>query len=141
MTAQIRNLEEARRAIDSHVHLVLELFGRASGIDFGLNRASLRWLDDLIELQRAAPGFDPEPVVESLTSLIGSFLGACIVADTKGDWHINEKGSLGVRLPNGVFVNPFQQTKEAIRRGVESGATISRFHQAAVGRVAIGGEE
>lgn len=133
-------MDQVRKAIYSNVQLAIEYFAPESGIDFGLNRASLRWVEDLIEQQRAVPDWDPGPFVEDLASLVGSFLGACIVADADGEWQVNEiTGSLGVQLPNGVFVDPFYKAEKAIHQGVEGGESIFHFHRVTVDHVAIHG--
>ncbi|MFB7718774.1 hypothetical protein [Nocardia sp. NPDC056100] len=133
-------MQQVRQAIDSNVQLAIEYFTAASGIDFGLNRASLAWVEDLIEQQRAVPNWDPEPSVNELVSLVGSFLGACIAVETGGEWQVSGvTGALGVQLPNGVFVDPFYKAEKAIRQGVDGGESIASFHRVTVDHVAVHG--
>ncbi|WP_297617845.1 hypothetical protein [Nocardia sp.] len=129
-------LDQVRKAVDSDIQLAIEFFAPADEIDFGLNRASLKWVEDRIEQLRTVRGWNPEPVVAELISLVGSFLGACIAADTEGEWQIHATGSLGVRLPNGVFIDPFHKAEKAILQGVDGGESIFRFHQVTVDHIA-----
>ncbi|MGK8558515.1 immunity 49 family protein [Nocardia gipuzkoensis] len=132
-------VDAVRSAIEANVRLAMEYFGPGSGIDFGLNRASLQLLEDVLERQRAVLGDDPHTAdIEQLVSLVGSFLGACILAETDGDWHVHEDGDLGILLPNGKLVFPFTKARKAIRSGADGGESIAQFHRNVVDVVAAG---
>ncbi len=72
--------------IKANAQLVIEGLGPAATEldDFGLNRESVEWVDGYIERQRKRGGSKAE--IESLVSVIGSFLGECIIQNYGGKW-------------------------------------------------------
>lgn len=72
---------EERQRIAANVQLAIENLGPLSEIDFGLNRASIRWVEGFVERQR--PGFGADQI-DGLVAVIGSFLGECVVVATGG---------------------------------------------------------
>ncbi|MEV6322958.1 immunity 49 family protein [Nocardia sp. NPDC051787] len=132
-------MDKVRSAIEANVRLAVEAIGPGSGIDFGLNRASLQLLEDSLEHQRAVPGYDPTPAdIEQLVGLVGSFLGACILAETDGDWHVHDDGEPAVLLSDGKLVFPFTKARAAIRSGIDGGESIVGFHRTVVDLFAAG---
>ncbi|MEV5840113.1 immunity 49 family protein [Nocardia sp. NPDC052112] len=128
-----------RSAIEANVQLVVERFEPGSG--FGLNRASLQLLEDSLEQLRAIPGYDPTPAeFEQLVALVGSFLGACILAEAEGDWVVHD-GQPGVLLPDGKLVFPFNKARKAVSDGVDGGESIVGFHRVVVEVLAAGKDQ
>ena len=51
-------MDKLLHQVQSNVDLVISQLGPLSGIDFGLNRESVAWIDGFIERQRSRPDFD-----------------------------------------------------------------------------------
>jgi hypothetical protein len=120
--------------LQANVQLVIAELGPTSGLDFGLNRESVKWVEGFIEGQRARPDFDAASP-NRLVSVLGSFLGACIVAATNGNWS-HEDGVWGVRFANGNVAFPFAKVDKQFRNGLGAGDSIVAFYDGAVQYVA-----
>jgi hypothetical protein len=127
--------QDQRGLIAQNVQLAIERLGPISDVDFGLNRESVQWVDGFIERQRARPDFDPD-ALGALPSVLGSFLGACVMEATGGEWVWMDEHGWGVRLPNGNAVFPFAKVEKQFQNGAED--SISSFYQIAVDLVATG---
>src|SRR5687768_11229557 len=95
-------------AIRKNADLVIKQFAPLSGIDFGLNRESVEWVEGFIERQRAREDFDLNNS-ERLIDVLGSFLGECIIANAGGEWRVSETHGLGVTFPDGNVSYPFSK--------------------------------
>ena len=97
---------DPRRAlIANNVALALSEFGRLCGDDFGLDDASVDWVDGFIERQRLREDVRRDP--GALLSVIGSYLGEAIIAATGGHWAEDAQGALVVEFDNGDWCAPF----------------------------------
>ncbi|WP_283134714.1 hypothetical protein [Rhizohabitans arisaemae] len=124
--------------IEANVSLVIDRIGPLSDVDFGLNRESVEWIEGYIERLRAAPDFDLKNS-SVLASVLGSFLGACVIAAAGGGWHRpDDDDRLGVLLPNGDMVFPMTKVHKQFHNGVEAGDSISGFYHVAVDYIATG---
>jgi hypothetical protein len=118
--------------------LAIERLGPLSGLNFGLNRESVAWVEGFIERQRERPDFDPANL-GALADVLGSFLGECLVVATDGEWFRAEDiGAWGVRFPNGSAAFPFAKVDKQLREGLVGGESISSFYDTAVSFVATG---
>jgi hypothetical protein len=133
--AAVEQYEEQARA---NARLVVRQLGPLSGIDFGLNRESVEWVEGFIERQRARPDFDADSV-GGLVDTLGSFLGECIAANTGGAWRwSDEQQALGVAFPAGGMAFPFAKVRKLFLHGLEAGESISSFYDVAVDYLAKG---
>lgn len=115
---------ETRKNIRANSDLVVQHLGPHSGIVFGLNRASVAWLDGFIERQRQRPDLD-DRLRAALINQLGSFLGECIVANTKGEWAwIESQKTVGVQFPGGNCVFPFNKVSKQVDNGRAGGDSI-----------------
>ncbi|GAA3202226.1 hypothetical protein [Nonomuraea helvata] len=129
--------EEELQQIEANVSLAIDRLGPVSDVDFGLNEESVEWVDGFIERQRARPDFDLERI-GGLVGVLGSFLGACIVAATGGSWRWSEEDGWGVLLPDGTVAFPFVKVRKQFRDGAEEGESIAGFYRVAVDYIATG---
>lgn len=131
-------MEQYEEQIRANVRLVVRELGPQSGIDFGLNRESVEWVEGFIERQRARPDFDGGSV-DGLVNTLGSFLGECIAAQTGGAWAwSDEQQALGVAFPAGGVAFPFAKVRKLFLHGLEGGESISSFYDVAVDYIAKG---
>jgi hypothetical protein len=129
--------EQELRQIEANVRLAIDQLGPLSDVDFGLNQESVEWVEGFIERQRSRPDFDLERI-GGLIGVLGSFLGACIVAATGGSWHRPGDDGWGVLLPDGSTAFPFAKVHKQFRDGVEAGESIVSFYRIAVDFIATG---
>ncbi len=120
--------QEMKERIRNGSDLVVKQFAANSGIDFGLNRASVEWVDGLIEWQRQHPELTDE-IKAGWISKLGSFLGECLVANTEGHWEWNESyGTPSVVFPNGNCLFPIFKVEKQFDNGREGGDSILGFY-------------
>ena len=131
-------MERYEEQIRANVQLVIRELGPLSGLDFGLNRESVEWVEGFIERQRSRPDFD-ENSLDGLVNTLGSFLGECIAVNTGGTWQWSEaQQALGVTFPAGGYAFPFAKVRKAFLQGLEAGESISSFYDVAVEYIAKG---
>jgi hypothetical protein len=131
-------VNDGMAAIEANVRLAVEQFGPLTDFDFGLDRRSVEWVDGFLERQRARPGFDPDRAPR-LAAVIGSFLGACLVANTDGAWRwSDERGQWCVRFAPGAEAYPFAKVEKQLRNGRDEGDSVVSFYDFAVDHVATG---
>jgi hypothetical protein len=131
-------MEDAKSAIQQNVQLVIKKLGPLSGIEFGLNRDSVAWVEGFIERQRLQPEFDPD-AVGGLVNTLGSFLGECIAANAGGVWQWSEQQqSMGVVFTGNSFAFPFAKVEKLFKNGLEGGDSILSFYDIAVDFIAKG---
>jgi hypothetical protein len=65
--------------ITKNAQMTIEQLRPISQIDFGYNRDSVKWLEGYIEGLRQSGQLHPEDKRHALISVLGSFLGECIV--------------------------------------------------------------
>ena len=109
-------------SIHANAQLVLTKFADQG---LGFDEASVAWIDGFIERNRASWDADTR---SKMVSILGSFLGECVIANFGGGWTMTENG-LGVMFDerNGVF--PFNKVEKQIENGSED--SIDSFYQAA----------
>lgn len=127
--------DEQRNLIARNVQMVIDELGPLSDVDFGLNQESVQWIDGFIERQRARTDFDPDQL-GALPSVLGSFLGACLIEAAGGQWEWTAENGWGVRLANGNAAFPFAKVDKQFRNGAED--SIASFYSVAVEVVATG---
>lgn len=110
--------------IKSNAAFVIAELGPLSGFDFGLDRASVAWVEGFIERQRGAAD-GPE---SNIVSVLGSYLGEAIIAAAGGRWDETEQGNLGVRFDNGDWCFPFAKVAKQFAGGLEDGESILSFY-------------
>ncbi len=124
---------ETAQGIAGNTALVIRELGPQSGLDFGLNAASVEWLEGFIERQRAQGSTGAD-----LTSVLGSFLGDAIIAAAGGAWAQDEAGLVGVLFDNGDWCFPFAKVAKQFENGADGGDSITGFYRIAVEEVASG---
>lgn len=131
------NDNDPRRAlIANNVKLALSELGRLYGEGFGLDDASIDWVDGFIERQRQRADVRSDP--GALLSVIGSYLGEAIIAATGGRWSDDPLGALVVKFANGDWCAPFAKVAKQFEMGHEGGESIAEFYDFSVNFVATG---
>jgi hypothetical protein len=71
--------------------------------------------------------------VNRLVSILGSFLGECIAANSGGAWLWHEEcQAWGVRLAENRYVFPFAKMEKAFDSGLDGGDSILSFYDIAL---------
>jgi hypothetical protein len=109
----------------ANARLAIEQFGPLYGDGFGLDAASVAWVDGFIERQRIRPEFSSPESQAGLVGVIGSFLGEAIIAAYGGEWVQSEHG-LGVRTIGGIVAFPFAKVQKQFANG-SADSTRSMF--------------
>lgn len=117
--------------IQKNAQVVIEQFSPLSGIDFGLNRASVEWVEGFIERQRAREDFDPGNTA-GLTNVLGSFLGECMIAEAGGEWRLFDGQGWGIAFDGDNAAYPFTKVAKLFRNGLEGGDSILSFYDTAL---------
>ncbi len=119
-----KNLENIFNLTD----LVIQTLGPLSGIRFGLNIESVEWVDGFIERQRRLADFDQNKI-EGLVNTLGSFLGEALRTSAGGKWSwIESQQTIGLLLPGGGVVFPFNKVRKQLVNGAEAGDSIAGFY-------------
>ena len=129
-------MNDQYESIKKNAGLVIKQFAPLSGIEFGLNRDSVEWVEGFIERQRAREDFDLNKSAR-LIDVLGSF-GECIIANTGGEWLASETYGLGVTFPDGSVCYPFNKMGKMFRDGLAGGDTILSFYDTTVNFIAKG---
>lgn len=119
--------QERLRRIQANAQLALEQLGPVSGLEsFGYNAPSVEWLDGYIERQREN---NPTPdFIRNLSSVLGCFLGECIIRTYGGHWSDDKEYGLCVEFDaedamlNAVF--PFAKVQKQFENGIAGGDSI-----------------
>lgn len=131
-------MDEQIEPIKKNSEFVIEQLGPLSGIAFGLNKASVEWVEGFIERQRSRPGFDPDNL-DNLVSVLGSFLGECLIAKAGGVWHwSDERSDWSVHFGGNNHAFPFARVRKLFLNGLEGGDSILSFYDVAVDYLATG---
>lgn len=109
--------------IRKNAELVIKVIGENNGVELAFDAGSVEWLDGFIERQRE--NADDEKI-RSLSSVLGSFLGECIINNFGGQWEQTENG-LAVRFDDGNAAFPFNKTEKQFRNGSDD--SIFSFYQ------------
>jgi hypothetical protein len=93
------------------------------GVELSYDEGSVEWADGYIG--RVRPSVSAESV-ESISSLIGSFLGECVIANYGGQWRETENGT-GVCFDGSNCVFPFAKVQKHFLHG--EGDSILGFYK------------
>jgi hypothetical protein len=112
--------------VRANAALVVEKFGRQSGLDpFAYTPESIDYLDGFLERQRALVTAS-EASVNKFVSLLGAYLGECIIATYGGQWQESPEGlSISIRTATHYHVlRPFHKVYKRIANGSEDSLTF-----------------
>jgi len=124
-------IDEYLKNIRKHAQLVIQQLGPVSGVEFGFNKESVKWVEGYIERCRDR-GVD-EKDEEGLVNTLGSFLGECIVANTASEWRwFEQQQMIGVALAQGGGAFPFAKVRKQFRNGLKGGDAIYSFYDIVV---------
>jgi hypothetical protein len=126
-------LDDQLRGIRSNVEMAIANLGPDSGIDFGLNRESVEWVDGYIERQRSRMRPDE---FGALPSVLGCFLGACIVEATDARWAHNDEHGWGIVFPSQNWAFPLAKARKQFDNGGED--SILSFYDTTLALAAAG---
>jgi hypothetical protein len=117
---------------------VIEELAPLSKVEFGLNRASVKWVEGFIERERKRR--DPaDGVPEGLVDALGAFLGECIAVATGGKWVWSEQQwDWGIHFDSGMEAFPFHKVRKQFKDGLQGGESILSFYDISVNYVATG---
>ena len=110
-----------------NAELVVAEMQKISDIDFGYNAQSVAWLDGYIERQRARPDMNQE-FINSLVSVLGSYLGECVIKCYGGYWN-EDGGQWQVCFNDGNCVYPFNKVRKQFEHGAGAGDSISSLFE------------
>jgi hypothetical protein len=129
-----KNLENIHKLSN----LVIQQLGPQSNIaNFGLNEASVVWIDGFIERQREAKDFSSSEV-DGLVNTLGSFLGEALVVTAGGTWvWVEQQQTIGVEL-RGSYVFPFNKVRKQLVNGRAAGDSIAGFFRSILSLQAVG---
>ena len=110
----------------SNAALAVKTLGPHSDVAaFGFDRESVAWVEGYIERQRIRPDMTDE-TKNGLISVLGSFLGECIIHLHGGQWRRDEIG-WGVHFDGGNVAYPFSKVQKLMTNGLEGGGSIVSF--------------
>ena len=105
---------------------VVKNLGPESGLDvFAFTPESIAWLDQYIERQKAQIAASNESV-NKFVSLLGAYLGECIVFNYGGDWFESPEGLAISIQAQGQFhiLRPFKEVYERIAKGMSDSLAV-----------------
>lgn len=106
--------------IRANAEMVVEQLRQISDVpDFSYNAASVAWVNDFVERQRARPDID-DAGRERLCQKLGSYLGECVIACYGGAWQ-SQEGTWAVAFNAGNAVFPFNKIRKRFDNGSEDG--------------------
>jgi hypothetical protein len=83
---------------------------------------AVQHLSEFIEAERAGL---PPTRREGVVSVLGCFLGECLVQTYQGEWATGPDGTTGIGVRNRLFFNPFYRVEQQFASGLtESVATF-----------------
>ena len=106
--------------IRANAEIVIAQMGQLSGFEFGYNQESVEWLEGYIERQRESGTFEDEATRSKLASVLGSYLGECIVRVHGGSWQQTEHG-WAIVFDQGNAAFPFAKIQKQMENGLEDG--------------------
>jgi hypothetical protein len=124
---------ERQAMIRANAALAIAEFGKMSGMEFGCDEGSVRWVEGFIEDMR-----EREERVDSLVSVIGCYLGEAIIAKAGGQWIEDDAGRLGVRFATGDTIYPFTKVQKLFDNGLKAGDSIVSFYNVSIDFIAKG---
>jgi hypothetical protein len=119
--------QERLRRIRANADLAVEQLRAASGMeDFGFDAPSVKWVEGFIERQRGSDNATPD-FIKNLSSVLGCYLGECIVRAYGGHWSDDERG-LCVEFDDGNAAFPLAKVRKQFANGVDGGDGIYDFY-------------
>lgn len=114
-------------ALRANAELVVQQLASARGGHFGYDEDSVRWLDGYIGRLRANPNFESAEKRGNLVSVLGSYLGECIIRNFGGSW-VKQGGGWCVAFDERNRAFPFAKIEKRFERGDEE--SIVAFYTA-----------
>jgi hypothetical protein len=114
-------MSAALQQIRSNAARVAENFGKQSGIaPFANTPESIEYLDEFLERQ-AATVKASEASINKFVSLLGAYLGECIIANYGGQWQESPQGvSIAIKTKTQHHIlQPFHKVYKRISNGME----------------------
>lgn len=123
--AMIHDQERLRR-IRANAQLAFEQLRAASDLQsFGFDEPSVRWLEGYIERQRAR---EPAPdFIRKLSTVLGCYLGECIIQTYGGHWSDDEQYGLCVAFDERNAAFPLAKVQKQLENGTDAGDGIYGF--------------
>ncbi len=112
--------------IEANVQLVLATARDQFGLTLACDRDGAAWLHRYIEQQHQQG--DPN-LHGQLASVLGSFLGQCVIQSHGGSWQETE-GQWAVVFSPGNAVYPFEKTRKHLTHGQANGDGVLPFFDA-----------
>ncbi len=99
-----------------------------TGVQLGFDRDAVAWVDGYIEYARPVPA----ETMGRQTTILGAFLGECLIAVYGGEWRM-EPGGWAVRFDELAAVYPFTRVRAHLVNG--AGDSVLAFYAAVPGIV------
>ena len=122
-------------AIKANVDFATAEFGELTDDPFGLDKASVAWVEGYIERMRSRM---TEPPAGGLVAVLGSYLGQAIIAASDGQWDEDPAQGIGIKFASGDWCFPFAKVEKQFAEGLDGGESILGFYKVAVDYVAKG---
>lgn len=123
-----------REAIAQNVQVALDELGPLVEDGLRLDRDGVAWVEGYLERMRTQLEVDP---YGALASVLGSFLGQCVVEATGARW-AEVGGRWGVVFADGAAAFPFDKVAKQAVDGLMAGESILSFYDFSVEHVATG---
>ncbi|HEX2842755.1 hypothetical protein [Hyphomicrobium sp.] len=127
---------ERLEKIRANAAFAIEEFREAAEKQIGYDADSVAWVEGFVE--RARERYAESGVPSGLVSVIGSYLGEAIIAETGGQWTQDDEGRLAIQFPNQDAVYPFAKVEKQFDQGVAGGESILSFYTVSLSYIAIG---
>jgi hypothetical protein len=114
--------------IRDNAELVVSEFGRLNGSGFGLDKASVEWVEGFIERLRGNASDEADGGRTRIAAVLACYLGEAIIAEAGGHWDETEGGELGIRFDNDNWCFPFAKVAKQFADGTEGGESILSFY-------------
>ncbi|HEY1663133.1 MAG TPA: hypothetical protein VGI03_12000 [Verrucomicrobiae bacterium] len=115
---------ETQEQIKANAELVIQELRPVSGMDFGYNKESVKWLEGHLEELRRSGAFQVEETKSKMADRYGSFLGECIIRCYGGAWTL-ANGFWGVRVIEGNLLRPIAEIRSQMVNGLKDGISNS----------------
>jgi hypothetical protein len=111
---------ETREQIKANAEQVIQELHPVSGMDFGYNKESVKWLEGHIEKLRLSGALQVEETKNKLADLYGSFLGESIIQCYGGNWTLSN-GFWGVQVNKYNLLRPIAIVRNQMDKGLKDG--------------------
>lgn len=127
---------ERLQKIRANTAFAIDEFRTAAEMEIGFDAYSVAWVEGFVE--RARERYAESGVPSGLVSVIGSYLGEAIIAETGGQWMQDDAGHIAVQFPNQDAVYPFGKVEKQFDQGVAGGESILSLYTVSISYIAIG---